>query len=352
MLAPEVDPNVADLNKIRDSIERVVTGVLQERLTDVRRDVVVRVMAEVEPALATPPGSSPTDVLNAAVLSVQDASSQTDILRALLDGGARFSQRCGLFVLRGTIASGWQARGFDESDSFRTATVDVSRGLGGRVLHSHTPASAAAFEFDSAFASRFGAPIDGNALVLPLVIKDKVAALLYCDGGTKGAAGLDSSAMELLVRTTGLWLEVLALRKTSAAESASHAAPAQPPAATAAHVTTAQSVPPPVAAKAAYAAPSTPAPAAAQEEDEAHNKARRFAKLLVDELRLYNQQKVAEGKQKRDLYDRLKDDIDKSRATYDKRYGGAITDVDYFKQELVRILADGDSSLLGSSFPG
>ena len=99
------------------------------------------------------------------------------------------------------------------------------------------------------------------------------------------------------------------------------------------------------------------APPPANEEpgtaDEAiDRKARRFAKLLVDEIKLYNQVKVREGKQNRDLYERLKDDIDKSRATYDKRYANTPAGAgDYFNQELVRGLADGHPELLGSNFP-
>ena len=87
-------------------------------------------------------------------------------------------------------------------------------------------------------------------------------------------------------------------------------------------------------------------------DDEVHKKARRFAKLLVDEIKLYNQAKVSEGRQNRDLYDRLKEDIEKSRASYDKRYGTtSAKDSDYFNQELVRILADNDPALLGGNFP-
>jgi len=85
-------------------------------------------------------------------------------------------------------------------------------------------------------------------------------------------------------------------------------------------------------------------------EDEVRNKAKRFAKLLVEEIKLYNQSKVSEGRSTKDLYDRLKDDIDKSRATYDKRYGQTVKDVDYFTQELVRILADNDRTVLGANF--
>lgn len=84
-----------------------------------------------------------------------------------------------------------------------------------------------------------------------------------------------------------------------------------------------------------------------------HKKAKRFAKLLVDEIKLYNQSKVAEGKQNRDLYKVLREDIEKSRVTYDKRYGSTpAASAKYFDSEIVRILADNDRSLLGSDFPG
>ena len=101
---------------------------------------------------------------------------------------------------------------------------------------------------------------------------------------------------------------------------------------------------------AAAAATIATAPAAGPEDD-LHKKARRFAKLLVEEIKLYNQPKVAEGKSNRDLYDRLKQDIEKSRATYEKRYGETTAaSADYFNQELVRILADNDPALMGVSF--
>jgi hypothetical protein len=100
-------------------------------------------------------------------------------------------------------------------------------------------------------------------------------------------------------------------------------------------------------------APSVPAAEPAAPEDELHRKAKRFAKLLVDEIKLYNQAKVAEGRQNRDLYSRLREDIEKSRATYDKRYSETpAASANYFSQELVRILADNDVTLMGNGFPG
>lgn len=86
--------------------------------------------------------------------------------------------------------------------------------------------------------------------------------------------------------------------------------------------------------------------------DETHEKARRFAKLLVEEIKLYNPTKLVEGRARGDLYSRLRDDIEKSRGAYQKRYGESVKDIDYFAQELLRILADNNPAVMGAGFPG
>lgn len=84
-----------------------------------------------------------------------------------------------------------------------------------------------------------------------------------------------------------------------------------------------------------------------------HKDAKRFAKLLVSEIELYNKPKVADGRKNKDLYKRLKSDIDRSRQTFDKRFGKSLPkQFDYFHEELVRTLAANDASLLGSDYPG
>ena len=87
------------------------------------------------------------------------------------------------------------------------------------------------------------------------------------------------------------------------------------------------------------------------EDADTHRKAQRFARLLVDEIKLYNQAKVAEGRKHKDLYDRMKDDIEKSRSTYQKRYGSTVAaSGNYFSQELVRSLAEDDLTVMGANF--
>lgn len=89
------------------------------------------------------------------------------------------------------------------------------------------------------------------------------------------------------------------------------------------------------------------------DERRLHNDARRFARLLVSEIKLYNEQKVNEGRESSDLYDRLREAIDRSREMYDKRVQPAVASkFDYFHYELVNSLAEGEPVKLGASYPG
>ena len=76
--------------------------------------------------------------------------------------------------------------------------------------------------------------------------------------------------------------------------------------------------------------------------------ARRIARLLVSEIKLYNERKVAEGRVACDLYERLKDDIERSRQVYAERTPEHVRATsDFFQEELVKILAEGKPEALG-----
>ncbi len=102
-----------------------------------------------------------------------------------------------------------------------------------------------------------------------------------------------------------------------------------------------QYVPPAGIGRGATAGPSS-------EASKRHDEARRFARLLVSEIKLYNEGKVEQGRKNKDLYERLKEDIDRSRQMYDERIAEDVRKgSNYFYEELVRILADGDAGVLG-----
>ena len=79
-----------------------------------------------------------------------------------------------------------------------------------------------------------------------------------------------------------------------------------------------------------------------------HEEARRLARLLVTEIKLYNEEQVEAGRRNRNIYEVLREDIDRSRQIYEERIDDAVrTEADYFHDELVRILAAGESEILG-----
>jgi hypothetical protein len=385
-----------DRGWIEPIVERVVGQVLESHAAQLRSEIVHRVMEEIaaqQPAAALAPAAPNAAELARAVSEIQLGTSQKEILRALLDSSSGFAARAALFVVKGSHATGWQARGFSRSEAIKDFALNSSAPAVVRALANRSASAATDGDFDGQFLEQFGRP-KGDARLLPLILKDKVAALVYADGGTDGGL-LDAGALEVLVLSTSSWLEVTALRKQAHKEPAPEArnapvaetastqnyndpfaghAPAFSMAAAAsagaaeahpAHPGHAESAvemqsaaaeavaePLPIGQAGSAAAEAAPAsPAVSSEDQDVMRKAQRFARLLVDEIKLYNQAKVSEGRKNKDLYDRLKDTIEKSRATYQKRYGNTVAaSGNYFQHELIRSLAEDDASLMGSNF--
>jgi hypothetical protein len=374
---------MADKNRLKQIVETAVSQVLESHIPRVREDLVKRVLEELGPQLsaaeAAPQSvseSGPADLLK-AISAIHSGNTQREILRGLLDSTVRYSGRAALFVVKAGAATGWEGRGFANNDGVKNFSLDVSSGVSSRALQSRATFTGTAADMDPEFIAQMGAPSDDRIIVLPLLLKDKVAALIYADAGTS-ANPTDDAALEVLVTSTSAWLEVVSLRKQAqkegGAESGGERTETAPvpvqtvsafsdpfaghaPTHAAKPVPAAEPSRPEVEAEPVSAAAAAPAVAKdafshlSPEDADTHRKAQRFARLLVDEIKLYNQAKVAEGRKNKDLYDRLKEDIEKSRSTYSKRYGNtAAASADYFSSELVRSLAEDDGSVMGANF--
>ena len=128
---------------------------------------------------------------------------------------------------------------------------------------------------------------------------------------------------------------------------APHVAPEEEPTVARGSARTTEVLPPPDVQGPgwAFTATRTPRPTG---ENALHEEARRLARLLVSEIKLYNEEQVEEGRRNRDVYHRLKEDIDRSRQIYEERVHESVRGAtDYFHQELVRSLAGGDARALG-----
>lgn len=376
-----------DKGTIREAVQNAVAEAFDAHVGAMHDEVVRRVQETLEPILEARTESS--ELLKAAIGTVESASQQADILKALLEGSTHFAGRVALFVLRGRAAVGWQARGFADNEAIKVLSLDSGSTTVGAAIAQRGVVSASLAQLDAAFYTAIGGSPGGECAMVPLVIRDKVAAVLYADAGMQGDVRLDAAAIEILTRAAGIWIELAAFRKASAPAPAPRVAEVQPtrpmtvtpPVAEQVTATTATPEPPHAASLPVPVVPAVPTrvqvvaatdqvsgspvpgstSAAVAErapviespgpDEEIHKKARRFAKLLVDEIVLYNREKVLEGRVRHDLYQRLKDDIDKSRATYDRRYGQTPAGQhDYFSQALVSGLADHNPSLLGPGF--
>ncbi len=334
---------MADNSHIQNVVERLVAEAISQQLPAIRSQIVSHVGQQIEPVLGQAQTTSSTGLLNAALAAIQAGTSQVEILDAMVNAATGFCSRAALFVLRGQQAHGWRAKGFADNDGIRATALVLSSPLLSSAVRDRRSVAGPAGSFDPDFITRFAPPANQQVVVFPLIVRDKVAGLLYADAGVNGQPRLDRAALEAIVRATGMWLEVLTARRASPAIAASSVQEATPAEAFMAAASAA-----PAAFEHAAAART---PGFSPEEQEVHKKAQRFAKLLVDEIKLYNQLKVNEGRQHRDLYDRLKEPIEKSRESYQKRFGGTpAATVDYFSQELIRILANNDPSLLGGGF--
>jgi hypothetical protein len=217
-----------------------------------------------------------------------------------------------------------------------------------------------------------------TALAFPVKVRGKIAGIFYADLEEELSDHPDiPNLLFLACRAAGFAIDLLPGKPKQAAPPAKEAAPAvasvsvtppptvitQPVAAVAAPVAEAvvETVEAPVVEEVEEEPPvveeqgeptvmmRAPAVLEITEEDQKlHDDAKRFARLLVSEIKLYNEAQVSAGREHRDLYERLRDDIERSRRMYMERVPSHIhSSTNYFYEELVRTLANGDPTLLG-----
>src|SRR5271156_185993 len=199
--------------EIEDIVARAVSEALQNQLPKLQEEIAQRVL-EVLPAStgeASSGGQEASGTLVRAVSGIHAGSTQKEVLRALLDAGSEYCSRIALFVVKAGSASGWQARGFGDDETIKDFPLDLNAGPISHTYHNRVTTPGNIAEMGGQFAAQFGSPANEQVLVLPLALKDKVAALVYADGGDSGK--LSSDALELLVLATSAWLEVISLRK-------------------------------------------------------------------------------------------------------------------------------------------
>ena len=296
---------------------------------------------------------------------------QRGVLRALLEAASPWFPRVALFIGKGGTFVGWEGRGFESADP-------TSNGLPGPIavpaqgdhLLARSRTSGAMVESGSTgpgavLIEAFGGQVPARSIACPIRVRDRIAAVLYGDSGSDAELSF-ASILELLAGIGGLSLEVLAARRSwdaghdavqkerghlSARRSIVRTAPGYDES----HHDRALQAPEDAEMQALLGDLETTPRQEAKgdsvppEIQRQHADARRFASLLVSELLLYNEEAVIQGRRHRDLARRLGKEIDRTRQAYQARVPATVLrGAHYLEDELLRVLAEGDRSLLGA----
>lgn len=339
--------------------------------------------------------------VRSSISKIEQGTSLTEVLTILLGELSQFAPRVALFILKGGSCIGWNGRGFDSGPGFSNEGIKkISVPTSADTLFSAVINSRSSFTGESnrhrdnvQLLSRIGNVLPSSVFATPLILRDRIAAVVYADSG-EGPGNLgEAAALEILTDFAAKLLDALSAQKATG-RTGEHT-PAPPPVS---RPMPRENVGSPVPAArpvveedeeeasgtVMFSAtdmnlpnlggatvpkkerPQTPAPAPAPaaaaagpdlsgldpETRKKHEEAQRFARLLVSEIKLYNESKVQQGRASRDLYDLLRDDIERSRQLYRERVSENIrVSTNYFNDELVRILADGDEGAMGQPLP-
>jgi hypothetical protein len=278
-----------------------------------------------------------------SVRGLDGATSLSEVLDALALAAGREAARAAVVVLRNDRIQGWKTSGFGSRDK-QPKSIDLTLAESG-VIGLAVGAARTVTTRDSQSAGVGPGfetlPPDRMGLAVPVIVGGRVVAVVYgdavtVDGHERHVPSCWPELIEVLARHAGRCLEALATQK--AGKSAGAAGPTSPAGATGASGATGVS----------SADPAGPS-AMMQVTDGVAAAARRTARLLVSEIRLFHEPAVDEGRRHRNLLTRLAPEIEKARQAYNEQVpAGVRAHTDYFHQELIKTLAGGDATLLGN----
>ena len=256
-----------------------------------------------------------------SVRRLDEAVGQVEALTRFLEECRRHAPRVALLVLREGKVEVWKSGGFPGSEVDRRevpSSEPLDRALAG------VPQQ---LKGDNDVSRALGVSDAAAAVLVPFVVREKVSGAVYADGNH-----LDAEAIAALTYVAGLVVDRLAKRKLVPAPPL---APWEAPAGVEASAERASE-------------PSLAGPLAHENGDAERDEARRFARLLASEIKLYNERAVAVGRQHRNLYALLAGDIERGRALYEERVPQPVrAGADYYSEQVVEILAGGDARAMG-----
>ena len=275
-------------------------------------------------------GDNHIEVLHEAAVSLNSAVKQTGLIEILIENIQCFSSRAALFLLKDDQLIGWKAKGFRGVQGeitdlgltkifFSLSAQTVFRTvLDNKQIYLGPPQSQ---PDDHLIYNRFGGDPPEQIFVLPFFVKGKPQAVIYTDSfpGTT----IFRQEIETLKIMGEMSLDLLPIRQKILSRVQTQEFQDEKPAAE-----IVSNTPEPVTEVAS--------PSVGSKDPE------RLARVIINDILLYNTKAVEEGLKNKKLFEILEDTILQAREQFKKKY----RDVSIFEKHLVKTLAKGDISAL------
>ena len=272
------------------------------------------------------------ELLYEFIKKISLSEDQKSLISNLMKGLNNFCNRAALFLIKDDKLIGWNGIGFNQKDGeiqnndikkiFFSLSADtiLKQVIEKRKTYSGKPLSQAD---DHLIYNRFGGRYPEKIFVLPLLVKGKPQAVIYTDALDNQS--LDEKEIEILSILGEMSLDLLPIKQkiysrvqTKEYEEEEETFVSEKHEAEEVHV----------------------------HEETAHsiseNDPDRKARVIINDIILYNKSVVDKGIKNRNLYDILEDTILQAKEEYLRKF----SNLSIFETNLIQILAKGDKELL------
>ena len=274
-------------------------------------------------------GAGDIAALNEYVKKIAAASNQLLLIGSIIEGINRFCDRAALFLLRDDKLVGWRGKGFS-GENGQISDEELKRiffSLSANTVLKSVIETKKSYMGDPLckpddflIYNRLGGGKPKKILVLPFFVKGKPQAVIYADSLT--GAPIKAKVIEVLATVGELSLDMLPIRQKLLAKIKTQE----------------------------FVEDTEMEHKILEHTDEfektsapiRENDPERYARVIINDIILYNKKVVEDGIKNHNLYEVLKETLLQAKELYLRRS----SDLRYFEEQMVNILAKGDRAAL------
>lgn len=219
---------------LEQAIERMLEENLRQRAEETARELGAQIRSACSEAVSRASESAKAEAGSSArsdfaqslaesARSIRAEDSVTGIASALVDGASKFCGRSLLFIHRGEQLLGFRAAGRvgpEHQEGFEKLSIGVDRASAiGQAIStlSATVSGGGESELSPEVTQLLGLTAEDQVHLFPVALRDKVLAVLACDGGAAGDEAeptpVIAAAIETLVALAEAWIEAVGTRR-------------------------------------------------------------------------------------------------------------------------------------------